>query len=59
MKIDVLPNSDVVAQEAAKFMPRRHGPRFWRRGRFSLAVSGGRTPWLKVACPRQRKHPVE
>jgi 6-phosphogluconolactonase len=44
MKIDVPPNSDILPQEAAKFIAaRRHGTQFLRRGRFSFAVSGG---WL-------------
>jgi 6-phosphogluconolactonase len=48
MKIDVLPNSDVVAQEAAKFIAAEARAAVGRRGRFSFAVSGGRTPWLML-----------
>ena len=46
MKIDVLPNSDVVAREAVKFIAAEARAAVLARGRFSFAVSGGRTPWI-------------
>jgi 6-phosphogluconolactonase len=45
MKIDVLPDSDVVAQRAAEFIARAAADAVALRGMFAFAVSGGRTPW--------------
>ena len=47
MKIKVLADPDSVAKEALGSLPRRLGTLLpW--GRFVLAVSGGRTPWLML-----------
>ena len=48
MKIDVLPDADAVAREAAKFIAAEARAAVLARGRFLLAVSGGRTPWLML-----------
>ena len=48
MKIDVLPDSDTAAREAAKFIAAEARAAVLARGRFLFAVSGGRTPWLML-----------
>jgi 6-phosphogluconolactonase len=48
MKIDVLPDADAVAREAAKLIAAEARAAVRARGRFLLAVSGGRTPWLML-----------
>jgi 6-phosphogluconolactonase len=48
MKIDVLPDADNVAREAAKLIAAEARAAVLARGRFLLAVSGGRTPWLML-----------
>jgi 6-phosphogluconolactonase len=48
MKIDVLPDSDAVARQAAKFIAAEAQAAVRARGRFILAVSGGHTPWLML-----------
>jgi 6-phosphogluconolactonase len=48
MKIDVLPDSDAVAREAAKFIAAEARAAVLARGRFLFAVSGGHTPWLML-----------
>lgn len=45
MKIDVLNDADAVAQQAAKLIAAAARDAAAARGRFILAVSGGRTPW--------------
>lgn len=45
MKIHVLANADSVAQAAAKFVAAAARAAVAARGRFIMAVSGGRTPW--------------
>ena len=48
MKIDVLPDSDAVARQAATFIAAEARAAVLARGRFLLAVSGGHTPWLML-----------
>ena len=48
MKIDVLPDADTVAREAAKFIAAEARAAVLARGRFFFAVSGGHTPWLML-----------
>jgi 6-phosphogluconolactonase/glucosamine-6-phosphate isomerase/deaminase len=50
MKIEVLPDADTVAREAAKFIASEARLAVPERGRFVMAVSGGHTP-----CPGKRK----
>ena len=45
MKIDILPDADTVALEAAKFIAAEARAAVTERGRFVMAVSGGHTPW--------------
>ena len=45
MKIQVLPNADSAARAAAKFIATEARAAVAARGRFIVAVSGGRTPW--------------
>lgn len=48
MKIEVLPDPDSVAHAAAKTIATRARAAVEARGRFVMAVSGGRTPWLML-----------
>ncbi len=65
MKIDVLSDSDAVARGAAKLIAAEARAAILARGRFVLAVSGGRTPWLMLralseeAVPWQEVHLVQ
>ena len=45
MKLQVLPDADAVAQKAAKIIAVEASAAVAARGRFVMAVSGGRTPW--------------
>ena len=45
MKVDILPDADQVAQAAARFIAATARSAVAMRGRFTLAVSGGHTPW--------------
>jgi len=48
MKIDVLPDADSVAREAAEIIAREARAAVAARGSFVIAVSGGRTPWMML-----------
>jgi 6-phosphogluconolactonase len=48
MKNDVLPETDTVARDAAKFIAAEARAAVRARGRFLFAVSGGHTPWLML-----------
>jgi 6-phosphogluconolactonase len=45
MKIQVFADADAVAREAAKFIAAEARAAVAARGRFIMAVSGGKTPW--------------
>ncbi|MCC7325888.1 MAG: 6-phosphogluconolactonase [Burkholderiales bacterium] len=45
MQVDILANDDAVAESAARFIAAQAAAAIAARGRFTLAVSGGRTPW--------------
>src|SRR5271154_752960 len=45
MNIQVYADSDAVAREAAKFIAAEARAAVAARGRFIMAVSGGKTPW--------------
>ncbi len=45
MKIETLPDAEAVARRAAAFIAAEARAAVRSRGRFTLAVSGGRTPW--------------
>ena len=48
MKIDVLPDAESVAREGAAIIAREARAAVAARGRFIMAVSGGRTPWMML-----------
>jgi 6-phosphogluconolactonase len=48
MEIKVLPDDDAVAREAARIIASDACAAVAARGRFVMAVSGGRTPWLML-----------
>ena len=45
MKIEIFPNAGAVAQAAARFIAAEARDAVSARGQFTLAVSGGKTPW--------------
>jgi 6-phosphogluconolactonase len=48
MKIEIFPDADAVANAAAKLIAGEARAAVSTRGRFVLAVSGGRTPWTTL-----------
>jgi 6-phosphogluconolactonase len=48
MKIDVLADADSVARAAASMIAEKARSGVAARGRFIMAVSGGRTPWMML-----------
>ena len=48
MDIEVLPDADAVARKGAEFIASEARAAVLARGRFVMAVSGGRTPWLML-----------
>jgi len=48
MKIEILPDAEAVAQKAAEMIAAAAREAVTARGRFIVAVSGGRTPWLML-----------
>jgi len=48
MKIEVLENADAVAKQAANVIAADARAAVQARGRFTLAVSGGHTPWVML-----------
>ncbi len=50
MKIEVLPDDHAVAQQAAALIAAAARSAVAARGRFVMAVSGGRTPWLMLCA---------
>lgn len=50
MEIQVLADATAVASEAAKLIARESRRAAAARGRFSLALSGGRTPWEMLSA---------
>ena len=59
MKVDVLVDSDVVAQAAARVIAEEARAAVAARGYFALAVSGGHTPWIMLRALAQEKIPWE
>ena len=59
MKIDVLADADAVARKAAALIAAEARAAVAARGRFILAVSGGRTPWLMLRALAGEKVPWE
>jgi 6-phosphogluconolactonase len=48
MKIEVFSDSDAVASEAAKLIAKEARDAVAARGKFVMALSGGKTPWLML-----------
>jgi 6-phosphogluconolactonase len=48
MKIEVYADADTVAREAAKLIARQAREAVAVRGKFVMAVSGGKTPWIML-----------
>ena len=48
MKIEVYADSDAVAREAAKLIAKEAQEAVATRGKFVMAVSGGKTPWVML-----------
>lgn len=65
MDINVLPDEDAVARQAAKVIAAEARAAAAERGRFTMAVSGGRTPWAMLRAlvdeglPWQSVHVVQ
>jgi 6-phosphogluconolactonase len=48
MKVEIYANVDAVAREAAKLIAHEARESVATRGRFVMAVSGGKTPWIML-----------
>ena len=59
MKIEILPDADTVARDAAKFIAAQVRAAVTARGRFAMAVSGGHTPWQMLRALANEKVPWE
>jgi 6-phosphogluconolactonase len=59
MKIEILPDADSVAREAAKFIAAEAQAAVAARGRFVMAVSGGHAPWQMLRGLANEKVPWE
>jgi 6-phosphogluconolactonase len=59
MKVEILPDADAVAREAAKFIAAEARVAVTERGRFVMAVSGGHTPWQMLRALAQEDVPWE
>lgn len=57
MKIEVLDDADAVADEAAAIIATDARIAVAARGRFVMAVSGGRTPWLMLRALADKELP--
>ena len=49
LEIEILPDADAVAARSAEYVAERAREAVEDRGRFTFAVSGGRTPWAMFA----------
>jgi len=59
MKIEVLPDADAVAREAAKIIAAEARAAVAECGRFVMAVSGGHTPWQMLRALAGEEVPWE
>lgn len=59
MKIDVQPDDDAAARQAAVIIAADARAAVPARGRFTMAVSGGRTPWLMLRILADEQLPWE
>ena len=59
MRVEVLPDPDLVARKAAALVAAEARDSVLARGRFVLAVSGGRTPWQMLRALADEDVPWE
>ena len=59
MNIEVYADADAVAREAAKFIAKEARDAVATRGKFVMAVSGGKTPWVMLRDLAQEDVPWE
>ena len=59
METEILENADMVAQKAASIIAREARRAMALRGRFILAVSGGKTPWKMLQALTNEDVPWE
>ena len=59
MEIQVYTDADAVALEAAKLIAKEAREAVAARGKFVMAVSGGKTPWIMLRDLAQREVPWE
>jgi len=59
MKIEVFSDDESTARAAAKFVAAEAAAAVTARGRFVMAVSGGRTPWIMLRALRNEEVPWE
>ena len=59
MEIEVLDNADMVAQKAASIIAGEARKAVALRGRFIIAVSGGKTPWKMLRALADEDVPWE
>jgi len=59
MKVDVFADDESAARAAAKMIAAEAGAAVSARGRFVMAVSGGRTPWIMLRALANEKLPWE
>jgi 6-phosphogluconolactonase len=57
MKIEIFPDAQTVAEEAAKLIASEARSAVAERGRFVFAVSGGHTPWIMLKALAQEEVP--
>jgi 6-phosphogluconolactonase len=57
LKIQIFPDADTVAREAAKVVAAEARSAVAARGRFIVAVSGGRTPWQMLRALADQEVP--
>jgi 6-phosphogluconolactonase len=59
LKVEVFPNADTVAVRAAERVAAKARTEVRERGRFSMAVSGGSTPWRMLRALAREAVPWE
>ena len=59
MKMQILADADAVAHEAAKVIAAEARAAVEARGRFIMALSGGRTPWQMLRALAKEDVPWE
>src|ERR1700722_7512966 len=57
MKLEIFPNADIVAQKAASIIAAEARAAVAKRGRFIMAVSGGKTPWVMLRALANEEMP--